>query len=136
MRRTTSVKSAAPDMAIAIENTTAGDTPGVPPQECPTSLGHGPAITIADRSLIVNEKIISLLKKLAKEKKIPYQYKKPLSGGTDAGRIALVRGGIPAGVVSVPCRYIHSPISLLDTKDIELTCDLVEAFTRSFTELL
>jgi len=133
---TTAAYTIEPDMALAIENTTAGDTPGVSPHECPTKLGDGPAITVADRSLIVNEKIVTLLKKLAKENKIPYQYKKPLSGGTDAGRIALVRGGIPAGVVSVPCRYIHSPISLLDTKDIERTCDLVEAFTRSFHEIL
>ncbi|MHA1211822.1 MAG: M42 family metallopeptidase [Candidatus Heimdallarchaeota archaeon] len=133
---TTAAYTIQPDMALAIENTTAGDTPGVPPQECPTRLGDGPAITVADRSLIVNQNIIAKLKELAKEKNIPYQYKKPISGGTDAGRIALTRGGVPSGVVSVPCRYIHSPISLLQIKDIELTCDLVEAFTRSFTELL
>jgi len=133
---TTAAYQVQPDMALAIENTTAADTPGVSPQDCPTKLGNGPAITVADRSLIVNQKIIDHLKQLAKEKKIPFQYKKPLSGGTDAGRIALVRKGIPSGVVSVPCRYIHSPISLLDLKDLELTCDLVEAFVRTFHELL
>jgi len=133
---TTAAYTIQPDIALAIENTTAGDTPGVSPQECPTKLSDGPAITVADRSLVVNEKIVTHLKKLAEKNKIPYQFKKPISGGTDAGRIALVRGGIPAGVVSVPCRYIHSPISLLDVKDLERACDLVEAFTRSFHELL
>lgn len=133
---TTAAYSINPDMAIAIENTTAGDTPGVPHQECPTKLGDGPAITVADRSLIVNEKMLNKLKELAKTNNIPWQYKKPISGGTDAGRIAIARSGIPSAVVSVPCRYIHSPISLLDIKDIERTCDLVEAFTQSFTELL
>ncbi|NHK30279.1 MAG: M42 family metallopeptidase [Asgard group archaeon] len=133
---TTAAYTINPNMAIAIENTTAGDTPGVPNQECPTKLGDGPAITVADRSLIVNEKMLNKLKSLAKDNNIPWQYKKPISGGTDAGRIALVRSGIPCAVVSVPCRYIHSPISLLDIKDIERTCDLVEAFARSFIELL
>ncbi|MBN1329260.1 MAG: M42 family metallopeptidase [Candidatus Heimdallarchaeota archaeon] len=133
---TTAAYTINPDIALAIENTTAGDTPGVSSQDCPTKLSDGPAITIADASLIVNEKIINKLKSLADELKIPWQYKRPLSGGTDAGRIALVRGGIPSGVVSVPCRYIHSPVSILDPKDIERTCDLVEAFARSFTEIL
>ncbi|NHJ47396.1 MAG: M42 family metallopeptidase [Asgard group archaeon] len=132
----TAAYSINPDMALAVENTTAGDTPGISDQDCSTKLGAGPAITIADRSIIVNEKMLEKLKGLAKELNIPWQFKKSFTGGTDAGRIALVRSGIPSAVVSVPCRYIHSPISLLEIKDIELTCDLVEAFTRSFTELL
>ncbi|TFF99575.1 MAG: M42 family peptidase, partial [Promethearchaeota archaeon] len=65
-----------------------------------------------------------------------WQHKKPLYGGTDAGRIAITRGGVRSAVVSVPCRYIHSPISLLVVKDIERTCDLIEAFCHSFQELL
>ena len=125
-----------PNMALAIENTTAGDVPGIPEHDCPAKLGQGPAITVADRSIIVDEKIIGKLKELADEMNIPWQYKKPLTGGTDAGVIAKVREGVPSGVVSVPCRYIHSPISLLEIIDIERTCDLVEAFARGFTELL
>jgi len=123
-------------MAVALENTTAADTPGVAGKDCPCKLGLGPALTVADRSLIVNKKMLDKLKSLADDLKIPWQYKKSLYGGTDAGRIAIVRSGIPCAVISVPCRYIHSPISLLDMKDIERTCDLVEAFTRSFHELL
>jgi endoglucanase len=133
---TTAAYSIKPDMALAIENTTAGDTPGVDIKECPTKLGAGPAITVADKSLIVNEKMLNKLIELANTNKITWQYKKWFSGGTDAGRIALTRTGVPSAVVSVPCRYIHSPISLLEIKDIELTCDLVEAFIHSFTELL
>ncbi len=125
-----------PDMALAIENTTAGDTPDVPDLECPTKLEGGPAITVADRSLIVRTDIVDKIKALAAELKMQWQYKKPISGGTDAGRIALVRSGIPSAVISVPCRYIHSPISILSTKDLVNTCKLVEAFTRSFHELL
>ncbi|HUU78518.1 MAG TPA: M42 family metallopeptidase [candidate division Zixibacteria bacterium] len=133
---TTAAYSIEPDMAIAIENTTAADTPGVPDRDCPTKLGLGPALTVADRSLIVDQKILAELKIIAGKLKIPWQYKKPISGGTDAGRIAIVKEGIPSAVVSVPCRYIHSPISILNIKDIEKTCDLIEAFAKSFHELL
>ncbi|MBD3191902.1 MAG: M20/M25/M40 family metallo-hydrolase [Candidatus Heimdallarchaeota archaeon] len=133
---TTAAYAIEPDMALAIENTTAGDTPGVSNQDCPAKLDAGPAITVADRSLIANYQMVEKLKALAEKKDIPWQYKKPLSGGTDAGRIAITRAGVPCSVVSVPCRYIHSPISLLVLKDIERTCDLVEAFTRSFHTLL
>jgi endoglucanase len=133
---TTAAYSIEPDMALALENTTAGDTPGVKDQDCPCKLDHGPAITVADRSLVPDYEIVTHLKKLAEENQIPWQYKKPLYGGTDAGRIAITRGGVRSAVVSVPCRYIHSPISLLVVKDIERTCDLVEAFCRSFQELL
>ena len=80
--------------------------------------------------------MLDKLKELANELKIPWQYKKPAYGGTDAGRIAITRSGVRSAVVSVPCRYIHSPISLLELKDIERTCDLIEAFVRSFHELL
>lgn len=133
---TTAAYSINPDMAIALENTTAADTPGVSGKDCPCKLGNGPALTVADRSIIVNKPMLEKLKAIASELKIPWQYKKPLYGGTDAGRIHIVRSGIPSAVVSVPCRYIHSPISLLDTMDIERTCDLIEAFARSFQELL
>ena len=133
---TTAAYTYEPDMALAIENTTAADTPGVTDRDCPTKLNHGPAITVADKSLIVDQRIIDKLKDLAEKLKIPWQYKKPLSGGTDAGRIAITREGVPSGVVSVPCRYIHSPISILKLKDIERTCDLVEAFAKSFHEIL
>lgn len=133
---TTAAYSIEPDIALALENTTAADTPGVPGQDCPCKLDGGPAITVADRSLIVNSKLLEKLKVLANKNNIPWQYKKPIYGGTDAGRIHIVRAGIPAGVVSVPCRYIHSPISLLSLKDITRTCDLVELFAKHFHELL
>ncbi len=133
---TTAAYAIKPDMAIALENTTAADTPGVAGKDCPCRLDDGPALTIADRSLVVDQQMLEKLKELADGLKIPWQYKKPAYGGTDAGRIATTRSGVRSAVVSVPCRYIHSPISLLELKDIERTCDLIEAFARNFHELL
>ena len=121
-----------PDVALALECTTAADVPGVPEHKNPTSLGRGPAITVADRSLIAHPRVVETLHRVALEQKIPYQVKKPLTGGTDAGSIALTRGGVPAGVVSVPCRNIHSAVSLLRLSDLQSTIDLVYGFVEAW----
>ncbi len=124
-----------PDVALAIECTSAGDLPGLPEHQSPTQLGQGPAITIADRSLITHPKVRDTLAKVAAAQNIPWQWKQPLiRGGTDGGAIALTRGGVPTGVVSVPCRYIHSAISLLHLSDIMATINLVFGFIQTWKE--
>ncbi|MBD3197134.1 MAG: M20/M25/M40 family metallo-hydrolase [Candidatus Lokiarchaeota archaeon] len=120
-----------PTLAIAIENTTAGDVPGIPSSKCPTYIGKGPAITIADKSIITSSYINKRLSANAELEKIPYQYKKPIYGRTDAGKIHLTREGVPSSVVSVPCRYIHSPTSLLKLEDISNTIKLLDSFLRN-----
>ncbi len=120
-----------PTMAIAIENTTAGDVPGIKDSECPAYIGKGPAISIADRSMIAHSKVNKRLIENANLEKIPYHIKKPIFGGTNAGRIHQMRSGIPSSVVSVPCRYIHSPTSLLSLEDIYHTIKLISVFARN-----
>ncbi len=117
-----------PDVALALENTAAGDIPGVPPERCPASLGWGPAITIADKSLIASPAVVSRLRRISDEGGIRYQIKKPIFGSTDAGKIATSRSGVPSGVLSVPCRYIHSGLSLLSYADMEASRDLALGF--------
>ncbi|NHJ19604.1 MAG: M42 family peptidase [Candidatus Lokiarchaeota archaeon] len=117
-----------PTLALAIENTTAADVPGINEAEIPVYIGRGPAITIADKSIITSPKVNERLVKNAELNKIPYQFKKPIYGGTDAGKIHISREGVPSSVVSVPCRYIHSPTSLLNLDDILKTVMLVKAF--------
>ena len=119
-----------PSIALALENTIASDVPGVPPQKMVTKIGDGPAVTAADRSLIVPKKILDRIKKAAEELNISWQYKKPTYGGTDAGSIALSRSGVPSGVISVPCRYIHSNAGLLKIDDIMKTIELVTKFCQ------
>jgi endoglucanase len=120
-----------PDMALAIENTTAADVPGIKDSECPAYIGKGPAISVADRSMLAHPFVNKRLIENAKYEKIPYHIKKPIFGGTNAGRIHQTRSGIPSSVVSVPCRYIHSPTSLLSLEDIYHTIKLVSAFIRN-----
>ena len=120
-----------PTIAIAIENTTAADVPDIKDHVIPAFIGKGPAITIADISVICSPKVNERLIKNAELVKVPYQMKKPLYGGTDAGKIHISREGVPSSVVSVPCRYIHSPTSLLKLEDILHTIELLDVFTRN-----
>jgi tetrahedral aminopeptidase len=115
-------------MALACENTTAGDVPGVPPNMCPAIMGKGAAITVMDRSLIASKKVRERLVKVGNEKGVSYQIKTPSGGGTDAGVIHLTKQGVPSGVVSVPGRYIHGPCTIADKMDLVAAVDLVTAF--------
>lgn len=125
-----------PDLAIALEGTIGADMPGVPPQRQPVGLGKGPAITVADKTIIVSRRVVQALETVAERNGIPYQYKLPSYGGTDAGAIHTTRGGVLAGAVAVPCRYIHSPFSLMRLDDFENTVKLATEFVKSCRELL
>ncbi len=114
-----------PDLAIALEGTIGADMPDVPAGSQPVRLGRGPAITVADRSIIVSRRLIAALERVADEQAIPFQYKLPTYGGTDAGVIHLSREGILTGVISVPCRFIHSPTSTMRLNDFENTVRLL-----------
>ena len=123
-----------PDLAIAVEGTIGADMPGVPEHSQPVRLGCGPAISVADRSIVVNRKVLHAMESIAEAKGIPYQYKLPTYGGTDAGAIHLTRGGVLSGIVSVPCRYIHSPISTLRLDDFELTSRFVTELVKNLPQ--
>lgn len=120
-----------PDMAVAVEGTVAADVPRVPAQRCPSIQGKGPAITVADGNFIVPQRMVQALVGVAEREGIPCQYKLPPSGGTDAGAIHQSRGGVLTGVVSVPCRYIHSPFSTCLLSDFDHTWRLLAAFVRT-----
>jgi putative aminopeptidase FrvX len=120
-----------PDFALALEGTIGADMPGVPEESQPVRIGRGPAITVADRSIIVSRRMIQALERAAAEEDIAYQYKLPTYGGTDAGAIHLSRAGVLSGVVSVPCRFIHSPNSTLCVGDLEDTIRLVTKFVQT-----
>ena len=123
-----------PDLALAVE-VTIGDTPGVDPARQVSKLGKGPVITVADGRIIVPWAIVESLERAAAAAGTPCQRKLPPYGGTDAGAIHISRGGIPTGVVSVPSRNIHSPVSLLNLDDLAATADLVEQWVRGSAAL-
>ncbi|HVL80463.1 MAG TPA: M42 family metallopeptidase [Actinomycetota bacterium] len=126
-----------PTVALALEGTTAVDIPGVGPLRRSCRFGGGPAITIADPSLVADRRVVRLLEEVAERGGITVQHKVPLYGGsTNAGVIHLAGAGVMCGVVSVPCRYIHTPLSMLRPSDLEGTITLVAGFTRSVGSLV
>ncbi len=117
-----------PDFAIVIEGTTCNDLPGVPEHKRTTKAGLGPAISVLDSASVANTEIIEKLEKSAKQHNVPCQFKASTAGGNDAGSIYITDGGIKTASVSVPCRYIHSPVSVMKKQDFENTEKLIEAF--------
>ena len=117
-----------PDAAVVLEGTTCADMHGVPDHLRVTRIGQGPAITVMDRSGISNAALRQYLLGTAKALGIPWQHRGGAFGGTDAGVIAVSRGGVPVVNISVPCRYIHSPISVMSKSDYANTAKLLQAF--------
>jgi len=124
----------APDVGIALESTVAGDMPGVAEGEAPAKMGEGAVVTVADAGLITHPKVLRLLIDSAKENKIPYQLETGIRGATDASRIAISREGVPSGIISVPARYIHSPVAILNLDDVEKAVKLAVAAIRKVPE--
>ncbi len=117
--------------AIILEGTTAGDIPELERYKWATHLGNGPAITFFHSGYAVDERIFKTIIRVAKEANIHYQVKMRTAGGTDARNIAKKAKGAPAGVISVPCRYIHSPVSVLNLNDYKTTVNLVKILVEN-----
>ncbi|MCR1898066.1 M42 family metallopeptidase [Irregularibacter muris] len=117
-----------PDIALVIEGTTCSDVPGTAEHEYATKLGHGPAISIMDMASYSDKNISRMLYELGKSNNIPVQYKKTTFGGNDAGAIHLTKEGIRTGAISIPCRYIHSPSSVMSLNDYKGCRDIVRFF--------
>ncbi len=117
-----------PDYAIVIEGTTCNDLPGVEPHLAVTKSGGGPAISILDSASRGSDELIDRLKCSAGAHDILYQFKASTAGGNDAGAICITDGGIKTASVSVPCRYIHSPVCVMNKSDFENCGKLIKAF--------
>ncbi|WP_296886936.1 M42 family metallopeptidase [uncultured Methanobrevibacter sp.] len=119
-----------PDMAIALDVTLSGDHPGIKPEEAPVVIGKGPSIIISDaggRGILASKSVKEMLIKAGDENDINYQLEVSDGGTTDGSAIQLVHEGIPVGVLSVPTRYIHTPVSVCSMDDIESTIELIVA---------
>ena len=128
-----------PDLAIAIDSTPAYDLPvhdGGENQSYNTRLGYGPAIYVKDGAMLHDPRLVRFLQETAERARIPYQFRQPGGGSTDAGRIQLARAGIPTVSVSVPHRYPHSAISVARVDDWKNTLNLVHAALKRVTRRL
>ena len=124
-----------PDIAIALDVTISGDHPGIKLEDAPVKINKGPAIILTDasgRGIITHPMVKKLLIDAANLKEIPHQFEVSEGGTTDATAIHLTREGIPTGVLSVPTRYIHTPVEVVSLDDIEKTIDLLVAAIEEY----
>ncbi len=105
-----------PDYGLAVDVTRTGDTPES--ETMSVALGKGPTIKVKDTLIISHPRVKKLMVDAAEKAGIPYQLEVLERGGTDSGAIHLSRGGVPSGVMSIPCRYIHTPSEMVDYQDV------------------
>jgi putative aminopeptidase FrvX len=118
-----------PDLAIVVDVTHATDAPGVEMRELGKhDLGSGPVI---ERGSVLHPQIFELLHETAEAEAIPFTVQASAGRtGTDADALHLSRGGIPCGGVSLPLRYMHSPVEMVQLDDVENAAKLIAAMAQ------
>ena len=119
-----------PDYAVVVDVTDVDYTPGSQ-RSGTVQLGKGAAVKVMDSSVICHPAMVEHMTSLADSAGIPVQRDIMRGGGTDAGAIHTTRLGVLTGGVSVPCRYIHTPVESADLGDTEACIRLLGAFVRS-----
>ena len=130
---TTSAYGVDPDIGIALDVCPTGDTPHA--QRMEMALGKGPCVKIQDMGMIADPRLVQWMIRAAEKNKIPYQREVLLIGGTDARAIQSTRAGVPAGCISIPARYVHSPSEMVDYSDVQNAVKLLTALLRTPIDL-
>lgn len=126
----TSAYGVAPQLAIAVD-VTHGNQCGVPESETVT-MGGGPPIGIGAN---FHPRVHQRLVETARAHEIPYQIEPtPARSGTDAWAIQVSREGVPTALLSIPLRYMHTPVETVNTQDIERTGRLMAEFIAGLDE--
>ena len=107
-----------PDLGLAVDVTGTGDTPRRSKVRMQVSLGKGPAIKVRDGGMLADRRVVDWMVRGAEKLSLPYQMEILEGGSTDARAMQLARAGVPAGCLSIPCRYIHSPSEMVDYQDV------------------
>jgi len=130
---TTSSFTVNPDVAIAVDVTHATDCPGIDQNEFGRiEIGRGPVLV---RGPNANSKVFERLVSQAKEHLIPFQINAlGYPASNDAAAIQISRGGCATGLVTLPNRYMHSPVELVAESDLEHAADLIAAFCLSIDD--
>ena len=106
-----------PDLGLSVDVTLVGDTPKGIKME--VGLGKGPAIKVRDGGMLADPRVVNWMVQTAEKAQIPYQLEVLEGGSTDASAMQLTRAGVPAGCLSIPCRYVHSPSEMVDYADVQ-----------------
>ena len=117
-----------PTIVVAVDVTLTVDVPGGGGENAVTELGKGVALKIMDGHSISHPKLVEHFRAIAEREEIPYQMEILPAGGTDAGGVQRLNGGIPAITLSIPCRYTHSPNEMVSISDVEACITLLARY--------
>ncbi|MDD4029135.1 MAG: M20/M25/M40 family metallo-hydrolase [Caldisericia bacterium] len=123
------VHTCKPDIGVAVDITGSFDTPGA--ANGFTKLGKGAAIKVMDGSVICDDSLVTFLCTYAASHQIPHQREVLARGGTDAGAIHLFEKGVPSCGISIPTRYAHSPVGIVDMADVGSCIYLLDGMIHS-----
>ena len=132
---TTAAFGVDPDLGLAVDVTGTGDTPRRSKVRMQVSLGKGPAIKVRDGGMLADPRVIDWMVRTAEAQGLPYQLEILEGGSTDARAMQLTRAGVPAGCLSIPSRYIHSPSEMVDYNDVQQAVQLMLALISQPVEL-
>lgn len=119
-----------PKYAIVLEGTTASDIGETDETDQVCAVGKGPVLSFMDNGAIYDRKLLDLACKVAEREGIPYQLKQAVAGGNEAGRIQKCGTGCHVLAISLPCRYIHGPVSMASQKDMQAMKKLAAAIIQ------
>ncbi len=115
------------DVALILESTTCSDIPDTKEHQYVTRLGGGPAVSVMDRGSYSDKELNQMIFDAAEQNGIPYQLKKSAMGGNDAAAYQTGGTSCRTAVISLPCRYIHSPVSCAKLGDMDNMLNLAKA---------
>ena len=125
-----------PDIAIIVEGTTCADMPGVEQGQASSRINKGPVLAFMDGASVSDKELNGLIIKTAEQNHIPYQFKTTITGGNDAAAIQRNAAGAQVASISVPCRYIHSPVGVISRQDYDDTFYLLAGVIENLCEKL
>jgi endoglucanase len=119
-----------PDVALVVDVTHATDYPTVNQQRHgEVKVGRGPTLT---HGVCNHPEVVARLEAVARAQKIKLQHEATsATSGTDTDVIFWTRGGIPSGLISLPDRYMHSPVEMISLRDLEQIPRLICGFALS-----
>lgn len=128
-------KKLLPDVFIALESTTCSDIPDMKNGLNVTKMGSGVALSYMDGGFMADRKLVSAVMNVAGEKNIHCQLKSYASGGNEVRAAQTAGKGVISAALSVPCRYLHSPLSVIDKSDYESMYLLAKEICENLSHL-
>lgn len=123
-----------PDIVIALDVTTSGDTPELKPYDATSKLGEGPVLMIKDAISIIQTEMKDWVEDVSRKNKIKLQFDVVSGGATDASVTPMIREGVPSISILTPSRYLHTPVEVADMNDVKESVKLIIELVKSAHE--